>query len=460
MKFVTTDTVSTDCLSDLASATISKKAEIIQSFYERVAFHPSGIIYSMQHMDEHAVRPFTSADFEGKYSMNFEKWRLKPDGPWDHVHNENSITTSGIYLASQCYRYMATHDDAALEQARKAFRSLELIFEMGVKDGRPGWMGKPYSWRLSDQTSPDQYLDASWGMLAYHAIAAPVERKRIEAMFIAFADHWRAIDYTLSYFGHHWVVKNATDSYNLILVMLNAIAYRFSRSEVHLNEARRFRSQGAWNRETNIDLIKCDRLNHGGFRPGLETAFKDVLKENEAICWEANIHCKYAVIAIENILAVAPELIQDDAEGAFTRFFKIWRYGVGDDLMPYYWYAIDAANDTWRPLPKTDQLPKDQWLFGHPLLSYLSQIRWMDPLARFMYTAVVAAKRAPAVAIEARSLAVRILEKVDARRLRWMVDPDGKQLIPEIGYAGEVLSSEVAPTFLAAYWRGRLEKLW
>jgi len=41
-----------------------------------------------------------------------------------------------------------------------------------------------------------------------------------------------------------------------------------------------------------------------------------------------------------------------------------------------------------------------------------------------------------------------------------MVDPDGKQLPPEIRYYGQCLSSEMGVSFLAAYWRGRKDGLW
>ncbi|HEY8667573.1 MAG TPA: hypothetical protein VIL86_12975 [Tepidisphaeraceae bacterium] len=449
-----TTTTDTAPLEELASASIGRKAEIIQDFYQDVAFHPSGIMYSMQRMDEHSVRPFTAEDFAGKHATSVEKWRLKPDGLWDLMHNENSITTSGIYLASQAFRYLATKDESALEQAAKAFRSLEIIYEMGVKDGRPGWMGKPYSWRLSDQTSPDQYIDASWGMWAYYPIAPAQTRKRMEEMFVAFADYWRSIDYTLSYFDSHWEVKNSVDAYNLILIAINALAYHFTKNELYLQEARRFRAQGTWDHETNMDIHKRSALGDAPW--GFNATFKDVLRKHETICWEANIHAKFAAIAIEIILATAPELVAGQVEGTLARFWATWKYGFGEDFLPYYWYAVDAKNDTWRPLPKTIPI-KEGVLFGDPFMSYLSQIRWTSPLTRFMYTSVVAAKRSPAVAADAKALAVRIMEKIDQRRLRWMVDPDAQQLIPEISYMGEVLDSELSPTYIATYWRGKME---
>ncbi len=445
------------CLARLPSVSIAEKAEIVQRFYEQAAFHPSGIMYSMQRMDHESVRPFTPADLEGQYFFSFDKWRLKPDGPWDYLHNENSITTSGIYLAAQSYRFQASADEAARREAGRAFQSLNLIYELGERDGRPGWMGKPYSWRVSDETSPDQYLDASWGLSAYHPIASAAERRRIEEMFVGFADYWRRVDYTITYFGHPGDLKPRTDDNNLFLIMLNAMAWRFTRSKPYLDEAKRFCGIGTWHKETNIDIIKRSRLKSETHQH-LDTVFKDYIRPGETICWEANIHNKFTVTAIENILTAAPELIENVAQEAISRWWEIWRYGVGEDFMPYYWYAVDVQKDTWRPLPKTPVTAP--WWLDDRFCNYLSQVRWMEPLARFMYTSVVAARHAPAVAADARKLCLRIMEKIDAQRLRWMVDLDGQQLLPELAYMGGVLSSEVAPSFLAAYWRGRCENLW
>jgi hypothetical protein len=39
--------------------------------------------------------------------------------------------------------------------------------------------------------------------------------------------------------------------------------------------------------------------------------------------------------------------------------------------------------------------------------------------------------------------------------LHWIVDLDGKKLLPELSYYGQCLSSEAPGSFLAAYWQGR-----
>ena len=109
-----------ETLPDLQGVTLDEKVERLQKFYEKVAFHESGIMYSMQKIDQGAVRPFTSVDFEDRVWLDTSKWRIKPAGQWELTNNENSITTSGLYLVSQCYRYEATGDGAALAEAARA----------------------------------------------------------------------------------------------------------------------------------------------------------------------------------------------------------------------------------------------------------------------------------------------------------------------------------------------------
>lgn len=53
-----------------------------------------------------------------------------------------------------------------------------------------------------------------------------------------------------------------------------------------------------------------------------------------------------------------------------------------------------------------------------------------------------------------------VMEKTDGRRLRWFVDLDGRQLVPEDRWMGCMLSSESPFHYLIAYWRGVADGLW
>jgi len=77
-----------------------------------------------------------------------------------------------------------------------------------------------------------------------------------------------------------------------------------------------------------------------------------------------------------------------------------------------------------------------------------------------MLTSAIAAEHCPGEREQIKSVGRRMLESVDDVHLRWLYDPDGRQLLPELSYYGECLSSEVPASFLAAYWKGRCDKLW
>lgn len=447
-------------LAKLGSASIHDKAGIIQRHYESVIFHESGIMYSLMKIDRHAIRPFGPEDFAGKDTFDYSSWRIRPEGHWEHLNNENSITTSGIYLAAQTYRYRATGEEDALEQAGKAFRSLELIYAFGERDGRPGWMGKPFGFRLSDQTSGDQYLDAIWGLYTYLSIAPGHHQSRIKEMLVGFADYWRSIDYKIVYINTFWDNKNETRAYNMIFLTMNTIAYSLTNDPIYRHEAQYFMNHGHWHLETNVDVWKRKYATGQQIAWKFDKLVEGHLNPGEHLCWESTIHAKFVAVGAEILSGLQPSWMADRLEPTLTKWWATWDQGIQDDLLPYYYFIVDVTEGTWRPAPLTERLPKETRPLGHPFISYASRIRWMEPLCRFMFASVVTATHANGVSDPARKLAVRLLESVNDIRMRWMYDPDGKQLIPELSYMDNVLSSEMPATYLATYWRGRLEKFW
>lgn len=455
-------------LKELKDASLDRKAELVQKIYEDVALHESGIAYSMMRLEAEGIRPFVAEDFAGKTGLNVDVGKLKLDGLQDYLHGENSISASGLYLAAQSFRWQVTKSEEALVQARRAFRSLDLIYRMGERAGKPGWMCKPYGFRASVQTSGDQYLDACWGLWTYHGVAGAEDRRRIEEMFIHFADYWRSADYVLSYFGSHWDQKGETGAYNAIYAMINACAYSFSKDPVHLQEFEKWMAKATWTKTTPLETLRANVLRQIKETGKAEVvpysaAFslaKDVLQPGECLCWETVIHAKFVAVAADLIVQSKTSDLSGQLGKIIERWWGEWKYGVGEDLLPHYWFAVDLVKDTWRPLPTTKLLPREQWLFGDPFTSYLSQVRWNEPLARFMVVSAVGGKHCPSSGAQMKEVGRRMLASVDETRLHWLVDLDGKQLLPEISYYGQCLSSEMPGSFLAAYWKGRRDELW
>lgn len=453
-------------LARFGQARLAEKIDILQALYERVAFSPSGIMYSMQRYVADEIRPFVAADFSGKTSLDTTVGKLKLEGPQDYLHGENSITTSGQYLGAQSYRLLAGGGAEAAAQAARAFQSLEAIFEMGVEAGTPGWMCKPYGFRPSNQTSPDQYSDCCAGLYHYHKVAPPAHRRRIEEMVVAFADYWRSVDYTLTYFGNTWRQRDDPSYSNATMMLVNVLAYHFSGDPVYRREAEWFRDHQYWMTRTTVDEVRAKAEAEWREKGQMEavgswmTWTTPLLHPGEMLLWESAGLCKFVAVAAQIIQELQPDLLGDHLPTLMAKWWRHGQYGIGDDVLPYYWFALDLVHDTWHPLPPTEPVPREQWPFGDPLMSCVSDVRWCDPLARALHTSVIAQCHTPAIAADARTMARRLLDRLDSTRLHWIVDPDGHQLHPEISYYGECLSSEVPATVIASYWHGRLEELW
>jgi hypothetical protein len=451
-----------ELLAGLPGAAPAEKAARIQALYEKAAFSPSGLMYSMQRLVDGEVRPFEPGDFK---DSTFIK-KLKIEGAWEYLHGENCITHSGIYLAAQAYRIQVEDTPEARAEAAKAFRSIEIVYEMGVKAGKPGWMCKPYGFRPSDQTSPDQYLDACWGLYVYHAVAPAEHRRKIVEMVATFADYWRSVNYTLDYFGHRWDFGSGGGYANAKLVLINALAQHFTGKEVYRDEVQRFMDRADWMTGSAVTLWRTrleQEQREGRLAAHNESPMQFVtplLKSGEVLFWEQAILCKFVVVTAEILQEIQPDLLGGRLPSILEMWWEQGRYGMGDDMLPYYWFAADFLNGTWRPLSTTEPLPPEQWVFGDPIFSRVTQVRWNEPLARLIVTSVIASRHAPAIAARAGQQARAIVEAMDETHLHWLADLDGKQLRPEIRYYGQCLSSEMGASFLAAYWRGRKDGLW
>lgn len=450
----------------IENAGLREKADSIQQFYEQVAFHESGMMYSMLKIDGDRVRPFGPADLAGKEYNEYSYLRIRPKGYWERLNNENSITASGIYLASQVYRYKATGEPEALMQAGKAFHSLEEIYKLGVRDGRPGWMGKPFGFRLSDQTSGDQYLDATWGLFVYHELAPAEHRERIESMIIHFAKYWKSIDYKIAFFNATRDYKSDRHAFNSIMMVVQLLAFHYGGGAEHLEEAEFFRDRARWHVQNNQDAWKQKVLNNEPIpnREATIASFNKLLAgqlaAGEYLCWESTIHCKFVAVAVELAERIRPGFLANRMEPALTKWWSVWHLGITDDLMPYYFFIYNAYDESWRPAPLTPRIPAEDRPFLDPFLAQCSQVRWMEPLCRFMMTSLIATVHVPAISADARELALRFMHSVDRVRLKWIHDPDGRQLSPGLSYKNEALSSEMPATYLATFWRGRAEGLW
>src|SRR5262249_6817957 len=160
-------------------------------------------------------------------------------------------------------------------------------------------------------------------------------------------------------------------------VMLNSLAFAVSGDQKYADAAQRFAAKQAWMDQTIIgatrDAMK-QRLattgNAGVVANGGFPFAKALLQPGEMLCWETVGLNEFVAVSAVQIAATSPRLLGGDLEPILAMWWREWRYGTGDDMLPYYWFALDLLKDTWHPLPSTSPLPKGQWPFGDPTLSY------------------------------------------------------------------------------------------
>jgi hypothetical protein len=247
----------------------------------------------------------------------------------------------------------------------------------------------------------------------------------------------------------------------VFFVLLNLVAYSLSHDPVHLKEAEWFMARGQWSVETALDGWRRQFAEGAAVDWPFDRLVAEQLQAGDHLAWEKTILAKFVAVAAEWIHRLRPEMLsREKLESCLGHWWSLWSYGTGDDLMAHYYYIVTPEPGDWRPVQRTEPRPQEEWFFGDRFMSYASQVRWFEPLARFMAVSVIAGEHGGAMASDARKLAYRILDGVDEVRLKWMHDPDGAQLIPELSHMGQCLSSEVLPTFLATYWRGRCARWW
>jgi hypothetical protein len=143
-----------------AEMPLAEKVDVLQHFLGERYFHASGMMYSHWHWGADGLRPYRDSDFAGQ-SVPQTSAGFSPAG---YISGENSPWVSGLFLWSQCLRFRATGDEGALQYAARAFHSIDTIARLWEAAGQPGFLCKPYDWKLSHETSPDQYVATMCGL--------------------------------------------------------------------------------------------------------------------------------------------------------------------------------------------------------------------------------------------------------------------------------------------------------
>ncbi|MCC6424100.1 MAG: hypothetical protein IT447_11530 [Phycisphaerales bacterium] len=435
-----------------ADMSIADKVKQIQSFLGNRYFDPSsGIMYTLWYWKDDELRPFRSTDRREGQNYPQTKAGFSFEG---YCHGENGPMMSGFFLQSQCLRYHATGDAQALEFARKAFNSLQIIYHMGEEHGREGLLGKPYDWRFSEETSVDQYIGAMMGLWEYWCIADRITRQRIAQMLGKMADWWRKAEYKIVYFERHF---DLLPYHAPRMACLNAIAYRVTDDPQYARESDRMWGLcGTWATTYDNQLLK---ILHSD--PASLTQNSDFFGYDPSL---GKFKFRTREVSAEMYLGLACAdwfMAHDSARGpllkhVIARYWRQMQYGLRDDFMTLYGIEVDLEHETWSTVHTelTDETRKNA-LAGSLLSAYYSEACWQDHASRIPDASIIAHQHAPEFSPNALDLASRMLQRLDNQRMHHFVDPDGRQLVPELDWIRNVLSGDVPVFTVLTYWRAK-----
>lgn len=435
-----------------ADLRVAEKVNRLQRFLGEHYFHEgSGIMYAMWYWNGPELRPFHAGDRKPDQCYPHTSAGFTPEG---HNNAENSPWVSGLFLLSQCLRYQATGEPEALQYARKAFRSLDAIYRLSEARDRSGFMCKPYDWKASEETSIDQYTGVMIGLWEYLSLADRNSRQRIAHMLATMADWWRKQDYQIVYFERR---SDLLPYHAPRLACLNAMAYRATGNERYSRECDRLLGLcGAW--ATTFDNQRLKILKSD------PTTLK---QDDDFFGYDPNrgrfkYQCREVPAEIYLGLACADWFLRNDSQRSpllkhvVARYWRQMQFGLRDDLLTLYGMEVDLEREIWQAI-HTELTPerRDKALAGCVITSYYSEVCWGDFASRIPDASIIAHHHAPEFSPGALDLAAKMLKRLDNRRLHWMIDPDNRQLVPELDWTKHVLSSDVPVLTVLTYWRAK-----
>jgi hypothetical protein len=390
------------------------------------------------------VRPLAPADVEGTiiwgdayYDDPVVAAALAREG----YMMENSVYTAGLYLTAQVERHRATGSPQALHEARRAFEALWKIYEMNVAAGRAGFFSKPYGSRATIWSSPDQHLAALAGLYAYHSLADAGTKQRIARLFVDAADFAKSRDYQLC-LGDlgGWKMKDELHAYTAVFMLMQALAWHVSREPRFRDELMVLDARSRWKTETELERWRT--------------------WPEWVLITEQCIIAHFAIVAGEILQEITPEIFaRNPWPGVLRDWWRFSLTGMDANFLFHYWKEINTRTGAWRPTGL--RVPPDLHRTAQNLFTkYQSDVCHGEVGYRVGYNSLVAALGCPEVAGEASRWLREILDRTDGNRLRWMIDPDGQQLLPPLRWMACLLSSESPYLYLITYWRGRRNGLW
>ena len=360
----------------------------------------------------------------------------------DWLNNENSTYFSGSCLFAQVRCYEATRNPSALEECKRALRSLKGISALPPERSF-GWLCKPFGMMVTTESSPDQNLAAVSGMRAYLPHADDADRDWIISMICAIAGYWHRIDYQLD-FGHIFWDMRKSPGHMRIMQVINQVAFELEGdshySEVAAGLAAEY-GEISSGESSQFDLMQ--RLNPAIFSNWTTTS------EAASAGLLFVLHCGRLLIdlAPENrktLLAAMERALLHGLIG-FDESTHMHRY--------YQQVRKDADGLHWRPLPEDFDEPIRT---GVPFFEASRDLFYLDPTSRFpaAYSIYLTCGGDPNSHYE--GIWKTIMGELDFSRLHWFIAGNEIDLSRDYLFSG--ITSELS-NYLVAYWLGKSQGL-
>lgn len=437
---------------------ISQKVEVLQTFLGEEYFDERGLMYAMWLWRGDELRPFRNEDFAGVNSdLNAQGFEWA-----GHQNYENCASNSGLFLWSQALRFLVTGEDVALEYCRRAWNSLDTIFRMTEAQGHRGYLCKPWGGKVTNETTPDQYLFGFMGWWTYREVCVRIGDKatqaRVDELIVASADWWRERDYCLTSFDQPMNARDRTSENNPGFTAMNQMAFLATGDQKYLIEAARL--QGVLGAApTRLDDMRLHLARCGSVRD--ESNYFQNFWYDESRKDFITLDFEWRGASYMSVLPL-PFFFRHDLSRApllktlLARVYEYIQFGLRDDLLHLYWVQIDVERNQWFPVQmKSTPQSREKPMYNWSLYSYLSEYCWGDTASRVPLVALMSHLWASEFCPGALTLCKRMLRVLDNRRLHWMIDPDGEQLEPTEKWITQVLSSDAPAMSCLTYWLAR-----
>lgn len=403
---------------------LSDIAEYLENFFDERGVDPQGIFYSSLKKDTMSAwkkSDFTSTELttviRNRKEMNFSEF----------MNYENSNMVQGTYLSAMCLKYAATGYESALENARKAFRSISKVYYFS-QDIAPGFFCKPWGGKATDETSSDQYIYTMTGLDDYYPYAAESEKNEIRDMIVNMARFWLDRNYKWKYYGEeiHWRENR--------FISFMALACKYSNDSCFQKELNRLRSLQENDSSTPFEST----IKEGLFNDGLAISITPENSLSTFLSIQAdlrNYHC-------DRYLEICRDSRQYGIQGI-----------VGDGTV--YGHLIRETKESpWEELDKEKSYYiRNQKL--SPIFGLHAPYR-KGGMQCTMFTRFLLSVDDFIQEPTHLSFAGELLRQVGLEHLTWFEDPN--HIFPdEIRWMTHVFSCDAAAHWLWSYWKMQLK---